>query len=172
MRLYRVFPHDPSAAQDEPGGALFIPNGGAGRFDNPKLYKAFYAALEPQCAIVETLGEIATWDDRDFMRAIRVDGTWKQIKLALATYEIDAKIVNLARIEQLAELGVTSVTEIVTRQRRVTQAVASLAFAHDMFNEHAGLAWWSFYLPEWSNVMLWNSDAVTLAGAPETLNVK
>ncbi len=168
MKLYRVFPYNANAAVDQPGGALFLPVGGFGRFDNATLYRAFYSSLEPEGAIIERFGDFDTWHPNNFFA--RIAAADEPLPLSIATYEADITIVNLARVEQLRELGVERVTEIVTRNRTSTQDLAARAF--ETLSDRAGLAWWSFHVPEWTNVMLWRSDGLQLLEAPQPLGVK
>lgn len=162
MRLYRVFPWDASAAADTFGGALFVPEGGSGRFDNPHAYRAFYASLSPEGAVGEAFAGFARWRPALFHRG--------EARYALATYEVpDAlEVADLDRVPELSALGIDRVREIVTRERAVTQALAGRIFAE---KRYAGLRWWSVYVPDWTNVALWNRKPLALAAEPEPLSI-
>jgi len=57
MLVYRVFFHDPGARPGDPGHALHLHRPqGAGRWDNPDLYDAWYFARSPEGAIGEVFG--------------------------------------------------------------------------------------------------------------------
>lgn len=168
MKLYRVHPYIASAAEDQPGGVLFVPATGKGRFDNPKLYKAFYASTDPRCAIVERFGEADVWDDDTFLTpAHSAIGT---IPLALSTYEIARSLIDLASIKRLQALSVERVTDVITRTRSTTQLLAASAFAR--YPNRAGLSWWSYYRPEWTNVMLWRVDGLAPVQSPLPLTTR
>src|SRR5580704_12463306 len=53
MNFYRVFPHDPNAAPDEPGSPLYVPAQGRGRIDNPDDYAVLYVADAAPGAVAE-----------------------------------------------------------------------------------------------------------------------
>lgn len=151
---------------DQPGGALFIPESSAGRFDNPDLYRLLYAAAEPECAIAERFGNFSRWRPETFRQSV----AGRIVQFALATY--DAPIVDacdLASVAELRRLEVDNIREIVTRDRGVTQHFA--ARVHNMGRD-TGLKWWSFYNPEWTNVALWNRRELTLVRDPEPLSTK
>ena len=60
MLVYRVFFHDPGARPGDPGHALHLHRPqGAGRWDNPDLYDAWYFARSPEGAIGEVFGALA-----------------------------------------------------------------------------------------------------------------
>lgn len=166
MRLYRVFPYDSSALQNEPGGALFSPAGGHGRFDNPALYRAFYASLDPRGALMERFGESDVWDANTFIQPIGERA--RIVPLALATYDAPITLADLGLVDELRLLAVLRVTEVVSRNRSQTQSLAARAVRiHRTI--HAGVCWWSYYAPELLNAMLWETGDVTLAARPDVL---
>ncbi|MBI1790737.1 MAG: RES domain-containing protein, partial [Acidobacteria bacterium] len=59
--LYRVLPFLAAAAEDEPGGALYIPPQGGGRLDNPELYSVLYLSDAASGAIAEAFGRFPEW---------------------------------------------------------------------------------------------------------------
>jgi hypothetical protein len=164
VRLFRVFPFDPDAAPNEKGGVLYAPGSTAGRIANPDLYRELYLSLAPETAIAETLGRLPTWHPSDFVRA-----SGKQ--LALATYELpdDAPIIDLNSVGALAELGIERPSEVVTRNRKVTQAWARTIFER---GRYVGARWRSFYDPDWASVGLWDIEELRVIGTPEALSAE
>lgn len=162
MRLFRVFPFDSNAAPNEKGGVLYTPGSTAGRIANPDLYRELYLSLEPEAAIAETLGRLPIWHPDDFLRA---NGN----RLALTTYELpdDAPIIDLNSVKALAEFGIERPSEVVTRNRKITQGWARTIFERGAY---VGARWWSFYNPDWTSVGLWNTDRMRVIGTPESLN--
>ena len=60
MLLHRVFLHDPGAAPGKSGHATYLHKPqGAGRWDNPALYDAWYLSPAAEGAVGETLGNLA-----------------------------------------------------------------------------------------------------------------
>ena len=162
MRFFRVFPFDPNAAPNERGGVLYAPGSTAGRIANPDLYRELYLSLEPEAAIAETLGRLPAWHPSDFLRA---GGN----QLSLATYELpdDAPIIGLNSIDALAALGIERPSEIVTRNRKITQSWARTIFQS---RRYIGTRWWSFYNPDWTSVGLWNVSGLRPIEVPQALN--
>lgn len=161
MRLYRVFPWDPSAAMDRPGGALFIPRSSTGSFDNPDLFQGLYCAASPEAAIGERFARLRAWRPATFQNA--------KATFALATIDTqDLALADLGHVPTLTKLGIQRVTDVVTRDRAVSQPVA--ARAYHLGAAH-GLSWWSAYVADWTNVLLWDTTRLTLVGQPEPLSV-
>ncbi len=160
MILYRVFPWDPGAADDQPGGALFTPPSAYGRFDNPDLYRGLYCARTPAAAVGERFGFLTQWRAATF----RQHGS----RLALATIETDdVPLSDLNLVDTLMSLRVRRVTEVATRDRSLTQPLAARIFKS---GKVGGLAWWSVYFAGWQNVMLWDHTHVRLQTPPELLS--
>lgn len=164
MRLFRVFPYDKNAAPNEKGGALYVPGSTAGRIANPDLYRELYLSLEPESAIAEAFGRLPVWHRTDYVRA---NGT----PLALGTYELgdDAPIFDLDSVEALASLGIKRPSEVVVRNRKITQRWARRLFER---GTHVGARWWSYYDPAWTAVALWDIAGVGPVGMPELLNAE
>lgn len=161
MRLHRVFPWDERAAVDHPGGALFSPQGGTGRFDNPEMYRRLYCSRTPEAAVGERLGIFARWRPQHLREG--------RLRLSLATFDVpDAPLADLDVVQTLVLNQIDRVTRIVTPDRAVTQPIAARIFELSLY---AGLAWWSVYYPDWSNVMLWNANGASLAVDPEPLTI-
>jgi hypothetical protein len=164
VNLFRVFPFDSNAAPNEKGGVLYPPGSTAGRIANPDLYRELYFSLQPEAAIAESLGRLPTWHPDDFSRA-------NGHPLALATYELpdDAPIIDLNSVKVLATFGIERPSEIVTRNRKVSQKWARTIFEA---GRYIGARWWSFYSPDWTSVGLWNTVGLRLIGTPEPLRVE
>ncbi|HEY4901666.1 MAG TPA: hypothetical protein VIH91_12700, partial [Terriglobales bacterium] len=60
--LHRVFPYVATAAEDEPGGAVYVPPQGGGRLDNPGIYAILYLSDAPAGAIAEAFGRFPEWN--------------------------------------------------------------------------------------------------------------
>lgn len=162
MRLSRVLPFDSNAAPNEKGGVLYAPGSTAGRIANPDLYRELYLSLQPQAAIAEALGRLPTWHPDDFLRA---NGS----RLALATYELsdDTPIIDLNSVRALAAFGIERPSEVVTRNRKITQSWARTIFED---GRYIGARWWSFYNPDWTSVGLWHTVGLRVIGTPEALS--
>ncbi len=161
MTVFRVFPRDPEAKETEPGGPLFRPVSRAGRIDNPKRYRALYAAGEPECAIAELLGDLPVWDDRTF---VHVSGH----RLAMATLEIpdDQRVFEMDDPSNLVMLGLRP-SRVVSRNRTVTQTWSERVFE---MGRSRGVAWWSYYNPDWVVFGLWNLKGASVSHV-ETLSL-
>lgn len=164
MRLFRVIPYDANAAPNEKGGVLYVPGSTAGRIANPDLYRELYASLEPEAAIAEVLGRLPIWHRSDFVRA---DGT----PLSLAAYELadEAPIFDLDSIKALASLGIKRPSEIISRDRKITQRWARRIFERGTY---IGARWWSYYEPAWTSVGLWSTSGLHPDGNPEILSAE
>jgi hypothetical protein len=162
MNLYRIFPWNPDAAENEIGGALFAPKSASGRFDNPDLYQGLYCATSPEAAVGERFGFLARWRPSSFIEGTR--------RLSLATIDApdELKLADLASLEVLEAFGVTRVTEVATRSRDATKRLAQRIFESGQYD---GLTWWSVYLADWTNVLIWNRADLRLATTPEHLTV-
>ena len=162
MRLYRVFPYLSSAAPDKPGGALHIsPLQGAGRIDNPELYRTRYASTSPAgaCAEAFTYGDYRTvWSEALLRGAPSLPGSVR----ALAWLELRAetKICDLDDPKVLTRNRLRP-SQVVTRERTPTQRWARDIFASGLWH---GLSWWSYHDARWTSVALWRQDAVQAVG--------
>ncbi len=77
-------------------------------------------------------------------------------------------VADLDVVDMLALHGIERVTEVATSDRFVTQPIAARIFSVSIY---AGLAWWSVYRADWSNVMLWAHAGITLVSNPEPLSI-
>lgn len=163
MILHRVFPYDENAEADEPGNALFAPRNGAGRADNPGAYVALYCASTQEAAVAEAFGRIPSWN-ASMLR--RPDGR----RYALAAIDCgddDGTIYNLDDAQHLIDESLRP-SQVVTRDRAVTQAWAMRIFEKSRYD---GVAWWSFYKPEWLSVALWDLTRLRLQSEPQILSI-
>ena len=162
MRLYRVFPYDPGAAQHNEGGALYIPPASLlGRIANVDLYRELYFGALPETAVAESFGFSPAWYADDFIHA-------SGRPFALAAYGLanTTPIFNLNDTSALAAAGIPAPSMVVTRQRAVTQQWARRIYG---LRRYAGVAWWSYYGPDCMVYGLWNVRSVRLAEAPQIL---
>lgn len=163
MKLFRVFPYDPKALPTERGGALYAPGSTSGRVANPDLYRELYVTFEPESAVAETLGRLPQWASRDF---VGPDGR----ALSLATYEMPdgTPVFNLDSVRSLVELGIERPSDVVARERNVTQNWARKVFA---LRRYAGVRWWIYYNPQWTAAGLWDVRCLKLLDEPIPLTI-
>jgi len=161
VTLYRVFPWDTNAADDEYGGALFAPPTNTGRIDNPDVYGTLYLASHPEAPVAETLGRLRVWRHPSFFRG--------GLQLALAAYELadDTPVADLASVAVLSKLGVQRAPDVVSRDRESTQALARTVYDT---GRYAGISWWSYYLSDWTCVGLWDHASLRLKAGPIRLD--
>ncbi len=152
MLLYRVFPYLASASAGQPGHPLYVhPAQGAGRFDNPSHYLAWYMAAEAVSAIGESFAHLSEWRDEMF-EFPHIPGS----RRALGIYDLpdDLPYVDLDDPQRLVELGVRP-SQVVERNRPYTQALAFRIYSEAKYK---GLRWWSFHRPQWRVYCLWEID--------------
>jgi len=158
MELYRVFASTPRAKQGEPGHPLYVyPNQGAGRWDNPQFYRAWYLSTTPAGAVGETFGNLARWSAEMFTVPYLDESA-----RALAVFEIpdNTSLLNFDDPKVLSELKVRP-SQIVARNLAFTQPLALSVFqqiTETGARRYDGLTWWSFHRPHWVNVMLWSTE--------------
>lgn len=147
MLLHRVGPVDLSAAAGEPYHPAFVPRStGHHRIDNLDLYDTLYLSRDAPGAVAERFGTFPAWGDwlTDHPGGHRV---------RLTTFDLDADRPMLD-LDHAAALVARSLkpSRVVTRNRTTTQAWAAEAFAERTWS---GVAWWSYYDPDWSSCGLW-----------------
>lgn len=155
--LFRVLPYLPSARPRTPGHPLHVPpSTGAGRVDNPALYQVLYLGDSAAGAIAEAFGWARQWDASLFRGTPSLPGSVR----ALARYALpdEVAVCDLDDARRLVELGLRP-SQVVTRERAVTQRWAGELFARAVF---AGVRWWSYYDPRWGSVGLWDVAALEL----------
>jgi hypothetical protein len=167
--LWRSFPWDPAAAENEPFSAAFVPPlQGFNRFDLPgRPAGVIYLAETPDHA----LGE---WIARFRGRSLRESGLERDGRLrALATVELRdpvwSDIVDLCDPEELTRYRITP-DSLAVRDRSVTQAIAERL--HDA--GLTGLRWWSALFGDWHTVVLFRDRLASNAlayGAPEAVGL-
>lgn len=149
MLLYRVFPYLPSARPDQPGHPCYVnPHQGAGRFDNPTQYLAWYMAAEAATAVGESFADITTWSESMFAFPL-IPGA----RRALGIFEVDDGLpyVDLDDPQRLVELGVRP-SQVIERNLPYTQSLAARIYEEHRYH---GIRWWSFHQPQWRVWCLW-----------------
>ena len=166
MILHRVFPRDPRAAPNEPGGSLFWPRGlqGSGRHDNPELYACIYASEDRVSPVAEAL---APFRGAGALQAEMLERSGRP--LALGSFELpdDRTLLDLDDPRTLARERLRP-SRVATRRRSLTQAQAARLF--ERHDTAAGLRWWSSLESLWINVTLFDrAEAAVAAGEVEPL---
>ncbi|NNF38408.1 MAG: RES family NAD+ phosphorylase [Gemmatimonadetes bacterium] len=148
LRLWRVFPWDPRAADGVPFSPSFVPQAsGHGRFDLPHgLSPVAYLAESPAHAVSEL---IHPWrgraiDDRHLTRA--------GLRLAVVEARFDSGDAHLADLcdpETLARLDLAP-DRVASRRRPVTQPIARRVWDSGA----AGLRWWSRFWGDWHTTVV------------------
>lgn len=165
MLLHRVFLCDPTAARGKSGHATYLHRPqGAGRWDNPSLYDAWYLSSAAEGAVGETFGNLVSWSANMFEHP-------SGMHRALATFSVpdDLSIFDFDDSTNLQRLGMRP-SQVVIRNKSFTQSKAADLFAetrHDRSRRWSGVSWWSYHRPSWRNVMLWDT-----ADAPVPLTLK
>ncbi|MGH7918514.1 MAG: RES domain-containing protein [Candidatus Dormibacteraceae bacterium] len=160
MLVYRVFPHQRSAAAGEPGHPDYLSKPqGKGRLDNPRHYDTWYFALTPEAAVGEVFGDLTLWAD-DMFEFPALAGA----RRALGVFELpdDVSLLDLDDARALLDRGLRP-TQVIARNRAATQG-----WALGIFNERddlggqrwAGVRWWSYHRPHWTVVGLWQVPGV------------
>jgi len=155
--LWRVAWWLPDAQAGQPGHPNYLPPQGAGRVDNPDLYRVRYLAGEPEAAVGETLGDFARWTDPDLLTVLpRLPGAVRAL--------LRCELADGARIADLDDPALLlrhrlRPSRVVTRDRAVTQR-----WAAELYRQHDddGLSWWSAWWPDWSVYAVWALPQVTV----------
>jgi hypothetical protein len=153
--IYRVFPWLTTARRGEPGHPLYVhPDQGAGRWDNPDLYAAFYCAAEAEAAVGESFAHIATWS-----AAMLTFPLIPGAERALGIYHFDEEshpLLDLDDPRALLDRGLRP-TDVVIRNRPATQRVAREVYEE---GDWAGISWWSLHRPQWTLFALFGESDV------------
>lgn len=155
MLLYRVFPHLASAGVGDPGHPSFVhPDQGAGRWDNPDLYRALYVATTAEAAIGETFAHLGYW-----RRAMLDFPSIPDSQRDLVVYELDEENEPVLDLDDPKALVTRALrpSEVVVRNRPHTQQIARLVFEERRWS---GLSWWSMHRPQWALRAMFGTDAV------------
>lgn len=162
--LYRVFPYDESAAPNERGGALFVPDPADGRIANPDLYRELYLAGSPNAAIAERFGRFVRWRAETFQPG-------NGLPFALAHFNLLSSvcICDLDDVGTLRAYGVDRPTDVVTPQRRTTQSWARRIFKSGRWG---GICWWSHYYPAYRIYGVWAVESLALVEPPSILTIE
>lgn len=158
MRVHRVFPYRPDAAEGSAGHpAFFPPASGKNRLDNVGHYDVRYFAEDAAGAVAETVGQFLVWDPEIFR-------TGRQgYRRAVATYELrsDVRVLDMDDAQVLVERGLRP-TQVVRRDLEVTQAWALKVYEERTSPRGGrrwdGIRWWSWYRPEWPVLGVWAGD--------------
>jgi hypothetical protein len=157
--VWRVFPSVDGATDGQPGHPLYVhPDQGAGRWDNPDRYLAFYAAASAEAAVGEAFAHLLRWtaDMLPFPQlpgAVRVLGVYR--------YDEEAHpLLDLDDARALLDRGLRP-TDVVVRNRPRTQAIAR--GIHDE-GHWAGVRWWSVHRPQWPVMAFFGTEALTVEG--------
>jgi hypothetical protein len=155
VTLYRVIWKFARAAEDLPGGALYVPQQGSGRFDNPAQYQILYSGTEPHGVIAETFGRFPSATAAILERPPSLPSNAIR---ALVTYELDgrASVCDLDDPAQLLAFRMRP-SQVITRNYPQTRKRALGIFRRRSW---VGLRWWSWYEASWTNVALWDFSRV------------
>jgi hypothetical protein len=151
-----VFPFDPNAALEEPGGAFYVPPQGAGRIDNPSLYTVLYLSDAAPGAIAEVFGRFSEWTPAILAGSPALPGSVR----AIGRYELPADVA-LCDLDDAARLVSLQLrpSEVVTRDYTRTRAWARKVYEEGTW---AGVRWWSYPEPHWGSIGLWNVSGMRL----------
>jgi hypothetical protein len=157
MKLFRVLAHDPRAATGRPGHPTYVyPGQTAGRWDNASAYTIWYTSRTAAGAVGEAFGDLASWSPDMFATPYLPSA-----RRALAIFEMPSgtALLDLDDPEELSARGLRP-SQVVERHPAFTQAFALGVFREttaDGARRWAGLSWWSFHRPHWTNVALWSA---------------
>jgi len=164
MLLYRIFFYRSGVRGGTSGHATYLYTPQLkGRWDNAELYRSWYLSTSPEGAAGETFGNVPVWTSEMF----EVPTGFRR---AIATFAVsdDLQLFALDDAANLLHIGMRP-SQVVTRNAPYTQGVAARLFAErgaDGGRKWAGLTWWSYHRPTWTNVFLWDSEG---SPAPLTL---
>ncbi len=128
---------------------------GAGRLDNPELYRVLYASDRAAGAVGEAFGNHAIWTRQLFAGPPSLRGS----RRALATLDAGgARILDLDDASRLVERGLRP-SAVVVRDRAITQRWALAAFREKKW---AGIRWWSAWDSRWGAHGLWDLTGVRI----------
>ncbi len=113
------------------------------------LHHGLYCLTSPEGAIGERFAQLRAWRPKTF-RSPR--GPYAPAIMEAGHLQLT----DLGDVTTLCAQRVARVIEIVTRDRAVTQPLAARIFEQCASD---GLEWWSAYLADWTNVLLWTSAA-------------
>jgi hypothetical protein len=157
--LYRVFPYLNEAPAGRPGHPLYVnPAQGRGRWDNPSLYRCRYLATTPEAAIGETFGNLFKWSPA-MLAVPALPGSQRR----LGIYRLDEEINPLVDLDDPHVLAERSIrpTHVVIRNRPRTQEIAGRIYQEGRWS---GIQWWSYHRPQWTLVVMWEADNLTVEG--------
>jgi len=148
VKLWRVFPWDPSALAGQRFSASFIPGpSGRGRFDLPaQLSPALYLAETPEHALAELLHP---WRGQMIDRPHLTRGGHRLAKVEIQVGRGAGRIVDLSDPGMLTTLAIGP-DQVASRLRSVTHPIARAVWDRGA----PGLRWWSQFWGDWHTVVL------------------
>jgi hypothetical protein len=154
--LFRVFPYLVSAANNAPGGALYVPPQGGGRIDNPSVYAVLYVSDAAPGALAEAFGRFPEWTPTILEGSPSLPGSVR----AMARYYLpdDSPVCDLDDPQQLLALSLRP-SDVVSHDYARTRSWARRIHCQGTWT---GVRWWSYYDSEWASLALWNLDRLRL----------
>lgn len=126
---------------------------GAGRVDNPGLYRVLYAGDSATGAVAERFGNLSAWTESMFGTGSALAG----MRMALVEYEAEAlRVLDLDDPAALLERRLRP-SRIVTPERTVTQQWARSIHEETLWD---GVRWWSYWDSRWSSFGIWTTTGV------------
>jgi len=126
---------------------------GAGRIDNPDVYRTLYCSDDPAGAVAEAFGNLAIWTDVMLSGPPSLPGSVR----ALGVYDSgEARILDLDDARRLLDRRLKP-SQVATRNRDVTQRWALAAYQEQRW---AGIRWWSYHESSWGSFGLWELSGV------------
>ena len=156
MIVYRVFPHLPGTAPGTAGHPTYVHTPqGAGRWDNPGRYAAFYCAATADGAVGETFAHLSQWST-----AMLPFPALAGAQRALGIYEIDEEHHPILDLDDPKALVARALrpSEVVVRNRPHSQAIALGIFEEGKWS---GIGWWSMHRPQWALRVIFGTAAIT-----------
>lgn len=145
-----------------PGHATFVRNTGAGRIDNPDLYRVLYVGDSPAGAAAEAFGRYPEWTPEMFLGRDPPGSRYGIAAMALAR----TRLIDLDDPNELA-LRELRPSRVVSRDRPTTHAWARTIFGEGSWG---GIRWWSRYDSRWASMGIWDLRAVRVQGPVEPLH--
>ncbi|HEX8241997.1 MAG TPA: RES family NAD+ phosphorylase [Longimicrobium sp.] len=151
LRLWRVFPWDPGAAEGERFSAAFVPGGqGRGRFDLPgEAAGVLYLAESPEHAVAELIQRYRNQPAPLEPADLTAYGHALALVEVTVRARVAERIADLCDPEVLARHAIAP-DRTAARDRAASQSIAAGLHA----GGYAGLRWWSAFFGEWHTVVL------------------
>jgi hypothetical protein len=138
------------------------PDQGAGRWDNPDLYRLRYVATSPEAAVGEAFAHLTAWR-RAMLVFPQIPGALRH----LGVYGFDEEAFPLLDLDDAVALRRRGLrpTDVVIRNRPATQDIARRIYEEGRWS---GIRWWSLHRPQWTLFAIW-ADAALVTEAVESL---